>query len=189
VTYKLSGCYWPKANIGLNFVGVNNVVKSIGEHIDCYISRITPRPNDPTYSILKAHLLFEEMLRDYLKRKLPNAAALDGARLSFSQRLALSRSLTPVEQVQGWIWTGVEKLNTLRNYLAHGAGSKDVEKEIDKYVKFFVGAAGAPLPEPLAHVNGSTLSIQSKSPQYLAVDMVTIRMYYMLARELDYEVE
>ncbi|MFD1710526.1 hypothetical protein FVQ98_06655 [Ottowia sp. GY511] len=165
------------------------MVKSIGEHVDLYLSHITPRPNDPTYSVLKAHLLFEEMLRGYLRRKLPNAAALDGARLSFSQRLALCRSLTPVEQVQGWLWTGVEKLNTLRNYLAHGAGSKDLEKEIDKYVKFVVDAAGTPLPEPTAHANSSTPDMQANSLNYLAVDMVTIRLYYLLAGELGFKVD
>lgn len=165
------------------------MVKSIGEHVDLYLSHITPKPNDPTYSVLKAHLFFEEMLRGYLRRKLPNAAALDGARLSFSQRLALCRSLTPVEQVQGWLWTGVEKLNTLRNFLAHGPGSKDLEKEIDKYIKFVVDAAGAPLPKPAVHTTNSTFSIQPDSPKYLAVDMVTIRMYYLLAGELGFKVD
>ena len=172
----------------VSFVGSYNVVKSIDEHIDFYISYITPRPNDSTYSVLKAHLLFEEMLRGYLRVKLPSAAALDGARLSFSQRLALCRSLTPVEQVQSWLWTGVEKLNTLRNYLAHGAGNKDLEKEIDKYVKFFVDEADAPLPEPKGNPASSNPSMQSKSPNYLAVDMVTIRMYYLLAAELGFKV-
>ena len=66
---------------------------------------------------------------------------------------------------------------------------EDLEKEIDKYVKFVVDAAGAPLPEPTAHTTSSTSSIQSKSPNYLAVDMVTIRMYYLLAGGLGFKVD
>ena len=42
-----------------------------------YMRWITPTPGDPTYSLLKAHLLFEELLRTYLAHNLPHADALD----------------------------------------------------------------------------------------------------------------
>ena len=165
------------------------MVESFREHVDLYLGHITPKPNDPTYSILKAHLLFEEMLRAYLRKKLPNPDALDGARLSFSQKLALSRSLTPVTQVQAWVWTGVEKLNTLRNHLAHGAGNKDIEKEVDKYVKFIIHAGSSPLPEPKENNDGLISNKELKSPKYLAVDMVTVRMYYHLSGALGFKID
>jgi hypothetical protein len=61
---------------------------------DRFLSTITLQQGDPTFSILKAHLLFEEILRAHLELCLPNPRALAGARLSFAQVLALVRALS-----------------------------------------------------------------------------------------------
>ncbi|MGJ7541554.1 hypothetical protein [Variovorax sp. LT1R16] len=159
------------------------------KHVDNYLALITPDPYDPTYSILKAHLIFEELLRSHLKISMPNAAALVGARLSFSQRLAVVRAITPPTQVHAWIWMGIEKLNALRNQLAHGSGDKNVDLEVTKYVQYIVKSSGTPLPQPAGQSIEVVDSEARRAPGYLAVDMVTILMYYRFAEQLGFKTD
>ena len=53
------------------------------ESFDLFVRAITPVGGDPTYTVLKSHLLIEDMLVEYIHRKLPNPKAMRGARLSF----------------------------------------------------------------------------------------------------------
>src|SRR5688572_6119426 len=91
--------------------------------IENYLNFITPIPGDPTYSLLKAHLLFEELLRAYLTRTLRHPGALEGARLTFVQLLAVARSCSSAPP-DHWCWAAVGKLNKLRNMLSHEAAPK-----------------------------------------------------------------
>jgi hypothetical protein len=161
------------------------MVSSIDEHMSRYLDLITPKAHDPTYSLLKAHLIFEEMLRAYLKQILPCPDALAGTRLTFSQRLAIARSITPVAQVDDWVWKGVEKLNKLRNLLAHEGGGKDLANELPKFVNFLIDAGLPPLPKADRLVTGSQTPV---SGLYLGVDMVTIGLYYRLAAQLGFKI-
>lgn len=161
------------------------MVSSIDEHMSRYLDLITPKAADPTYSILKAHLIFEEMLRAYLKQTLPCPDALSGTRLTFSQRLAIARSITPIAQVDDWVWTGVEKLNKLRNLLAHEGGGKNLAGELPKFVEFLVDAGLPPLPKADRVLTSSQTPV---SGLYLSVDMVTMGLYYRLAAQLGFSV-
>jgi hypothetical protein len=73
---------------------------------------------DEIVLVLKAHLVAESFLYEILYDQLPNAAALDNSRLSFSQLLSIVESLRPSKREQ-WIWLSFRHLNSLRNEYAH----------------------------------------------------------------------
>lgn len=77
---------------------------------------------DDESAILKAHLLIEEMLRDFCLEVVPNPLFLRGARLTFKQTMLLARSLLnpPVRDLNlDWVWNSLNQINKLRNMLAH----------------------------------------------------------------------
>jgi hypothetical protein len=151
--------------------------------LDPYLRHITPMQTDPTYSILKAHLLFEEMLRDYLNRALPNPSALESARLSFAQLLAVVRALSKNVPVDHWHWKAISELNKLRNTLAHNLEPAALGEKIEKYVEYVVRESGNPLPPPSALLrSGEARSVGG--PLYLDVDMVTAGLFMYTAASL-----
>lgn len=153
--------------------------------VENYLKFITPTPGDPTYSLLKAHLLFEELLRAYLTRTLRHPGALDGARLTFVQLLAVARSCSSASP-DHWCWAAVAKLNKLRNMLSHEGAPKALSEKIGEYVSFVIGQSDAPLPEskhPFTHASAGA----SSEPLYLAVDMATIGLYYSFSVLLGFD--
>jgi hypothetical protein len=154
-------------------------------NIKNYLKFITPTPGDPTYSLLKAHLLFEELLRAYLARTLQHSEALEGARLTFVQLLAVARACSDVSP-DHWCWAAVTKLNKLRNLLSHETAPKALSEKIGEYVSFVVAQSGAPLPEAKRSLNGPPTGASS-GPLYLAVDLATIGLYYSFSGLLGYD--
>lgn len=157
-------------------------------NIDGYLRWITPTPGDPTYSLLKAHLLFEELLRAYLARVLPHSSALEGSRLTFVQLLAVTRASSSHLEPDHWIWKAIGDLNKLRNMLSHEARPKAMAERMNAYTKFIVQNAKVPLPQPASGEDGSPLAPSGKH-LYSAVDMVTIGLYYSAAVALGFDVQ
>lgn len=104
------------------------------------------KPGDVTLSILKAHLLFEEMLRQYLVKSLPNPKALEGSRLSFIQLVAVARSFSREVEPDSWLWVAIQRLNKLRNILAHELAGDTLIKEVELYKAYCLQYL-PPLPE------------------------------------------
>lgn len=98
-----------------------------------------PRSKDITLIILKGHLLVEQEMNDILDDILTESKALREARMTFSHRLAiiksiygpLSRSIFPYNQII--------KLNSLRNQLVHNMEPRDLEKNIVAFVQEIEG--------------------------------------------------
>lgn len=147
--------------------------ESVVGNFERFLSAITQRFGDPTFSILKAHLIFEEVLRTYLERKLPNASALSGARLSFAQVLAIVRSLQPPE-FDDWQWEAVAKLNTLRNQFSHHLAPSERDAKIEAYVSFVTAGFGQPLPPPKGSISSRPAT---GGPYYQAIDMANAGLF------------
>ena len=154
----------------------------VTNNVENYINYITPKPGDPTYSILKAHLLFEELLRAFLSRTLPHPEALEGSRLTFLQLLSVAQACSAAQN-NHWCWIGLKKLNKLRNMLSHETTPKDLADKTNDYVKFITDNSGIPLPAP------PTTSSPSNSAQhgYLSVDLVTVGLYYYFSNTLGFD--
>lgn len=88
---------------------------------------------DRTLVVLKGHLLVEEMLRQYVDQKFDKPEELAAARLTFQQCLCLARAFesNPLHEK---LWLSVEKLNNLRNKLAHSLEPKNIDAHIKEFL-------------------------------------------------------
>lgn len=170
------------------------------DHLKGYIQWITPKLGDPTYSLLKAHLLFEELLRSYLDRVLPHAKALEGARLTFVQLLALAKACSPHIEPSHWIWTAIGELNKLRNTLSHETRPKALEEKLQQYQRLIIENTGRPLPPSVHQATGDSADNRvrgghnttlegSNSHLFTSIDLVTINLYYSTAGALGYKLD
>ena len=157
-------------------------------NISNYMRWITPKAGDPTYSLLKAHLLFEELLNSYLTRSLPHSSALDGARLTFAQTLAVARASSRHIEPDHWVWKAISDLNRIRNSLSHEAQPKDLPKKMNDYVAFVIGNTKNPLPGPAARGSTDDMPNAADGHLFTAADMATIGLYYTTASFLGFSV-
>lgn len=97
--------------------------------------RHMPRSSTLTLIVLTGHLLIEEELNKCLAAKLREPTALFDARLNFSQRLALFHALLGSEKDYPFPYSSLEKLNALRNQLAHNLEPKDLENRIKTFLE------------------------------------------------------
>lgn len=159
-----------------------------GVTFDFFMRAITPVGTNTTYSILRAHLAFEEVIDAYLERELPSPTALESARLTFAQKLAVARALSDQEISDDWSWQGVKRLNKLRNMLSHQLEPATLSEEIQSYIDFVTTQSGKPLPTPKA--GGS----HYRSPKYgehaySAVDMVNGGLFTYFSSGLGFDLQ
>lgn len=157
-------------------------------NINNYMRWITAQVGDPTYSLLKAHLLFEELLNAYLARSLAHASALHGARLTFAQTLAVARASSRHIEPEHWVWKAIADLNRIRNSLSHEAQPKDLPKKMADYVAFVVANTNRPLPEAALRAGPEGMPNATQGHHFTAADMVTIGLYYTTAAVLGFNV-
>lgn len=94
-----------------------------------------PTTDDLTLIVLKGHLLVEEEINDILDMKLKDSSAIYQARLGFHQRLAVLKALTGTGPDAPFQYSSIEKLNTLRNKIAHNLAPNDFERKIISFLK------------------------------------------------------
>jgi hypothetical protein len=142
-----------------------------------------PQAGDLTLLVLKAHLLFEELLRDFLKKQLRHPEAIQGARLSFAQVLKLSQALASTLDTDDWRWKALIELNRLRNSMAHEFESDSSETIISRIVAIVGPELGGGLPRiDLAPKNPET---GGTHPQAFALAIVGL--YAVLAVRLGFD--
>lgn len=107
------------------------------------IRYLKPATDDPTYLVLKAHLLEEEVLYRFIESLAHRPSSLGDARLGFAQLVALSRSFHRYSKEDWWGWVALKKLNSLRNLLAHNLEPKDLKEKIVEFSVFVADAIGA----------------------------------------------
>lgn len=103
-----------------------------GEQIDELVEALIPKRGDPTFAVLKAHLLIEDYLTEYIETKVRHANYLQQARLTFAQKASLARAFN-ARANDDWIWDGIRKLSELRNELAHRRKSAKVEGKVREF--------------------------------------------------------
>ncbi|WP_200377930.1 hypothetical protein [Rubrivivax gelatinosus] len=157
-----------------------------GPGVDRFLSVITPKMGDPTYSVLRAHLLFEELLRDFVAKQFVHPTALQGARLSFAQLLAIGRAAAVTLEPNDWRWAALDKLNRLRNLLAHNIEAEVVTDKVQALISFAVREVGIPLPEPQAKMPADA-PVPVSGPRYTALDMVLCGLHTQLAALLGFD--
>lgn len=95
------------------------------------------------HTLLKGHLLIEEVLSSILEKLAFHPQHLTEARLTFKQKVVLCRSLC-LDQDQCGTWELILAINSLRNELAHRLKSKERDKRLQKlkerYLKEVAGS-------------------------------------------------
>ncbi|WP_334189441.1 hypothetical protein [Noviherbaspirillum sp.] len=157
-------------------------------NIEGYLRWITPKPVDPTYSVLKAHLLLEELLRAFLAKTLPHPEVLRGARLTFGQLLAVARSCCTSVSPDHWMWKAIADLNKLRNMLSHEVEPKDLAEKISEYADFVALQSKTPFPEPTLG-KGENIPPNFDQPLFGLVDIATLGLYIQAAAKLGFDVD
>ncbi|WP_262787917.1 hypothetical protein [Enterobacter cloacae] len=83
---------------------------------------------DTTSIILKGHLFVEELLFDILKLHCRNSVPIENIKLGFSHKLSLVHAMfgshLPGVEFPKNVWAALDKLNKLRNALAHNIDSR-----------------------------------------------------------------
>jgi hypothetical protein len=144
---------------------------------DRFMKVITPGRADPTYSLLKAHLLFEELLNAYLNSVLRHPVALAEARFTFAELLVVAKASSPHLPPDDWRWVALARLNKLRNLLAHNLEPKQYQKVEEEFIDLVVKGTGIPLPTSELKVQAGE---RSADPMYCAVDMATAGLFASL---------
>jgi hypothetical protein len=122
---------------------VPRLPKTDRDHLERLVRFLKPATEDPTYLVLKAHLLAEEVLYRFIESQAHRPGSLSDARLGFAQLVALCRSFHRFSKEDWWGWTALKKLNTLRNLLAHNLEPKDLRDRIVEFSVFVADAIGA----------------------------------------------
>ncbi|WP_426787515.1 hypothetical protein [Xanthomonas campestris] len=87
--------------------------------------------------ILRGHLHIEQMLRALIDEWAVNPKYVTEAKLSFSQKLNIVRSLN-LHHPDEPIWQALGALNSLRNDFAHQLNSDQREKKIQRFIALTV---------------------------------------------------
>lgn len=98
--------------------------------VSIYIGKTT----DTETLIIKAHLLCERFLYQYVESRIKTSKQLHEARLSFRQLLRLARSYHQKSEMQ-WLWECLDKLNSIRNTYAHKLETESLNHLIDDFSK------------------------------------------------------
>jgi hypothetical protein len=107
------------------------------------------RSNDFALVVLKGHLLMEESVNRLLAALLYRPEAIESANLRFHQKLCLIRALAPVGP-NGVVFRfadAAEKLNTMRNRLAHHLDYPQMEAQATDFLSLCEDPEEADDPE------------------------------------------
>jgi len=84
--------------------------------------------------VLKAQILIERFMIQFLKRQSKNEQALNNARFSFRHLMTMSQ-LHHEHQEKAWLWELLEKLCKIRNDFAHTLEVELVEVSIKDFIR------------------------------------------------------
>lgn len=97
------------------------------------IAQHLPEEGDLTLITLKGHLLVEEMLDTIVASKCKDKSILVGVEIGFYVKLKLAAALVGSE-ASPLVWSMAEKLNALRNALAHKLEHPLAQKRLETFL-------------------------------------------------------
>ena len=84
-------------------------------------------------NLLRTHLVFEGLLKEFIMIRIENPKHLPD--LTFYKTLYLAKSLSKDPKLED-LWNALEKLNGLRNKLAHHFSLKGFDSQLETFLKF-----------------------------------------------------
>lgn len=113
-----------------------------------------PKNGDTELSLLKCHLLIEEVLTKLIVKAAKHPEYVQKARLTFAQKSLIARSMSDLER-ETWLWGALKKLNDARNELAHGLSLEEIRSRLDDFIRFVEAEKGAPETDSIGPTFGA----------------------------------
>ncbi|HEY9074219.1 MAG TPA: hypothetical protein VIN67_08825 [Desulfobaccales bacterium] len=107
-----------------------------------------PINGDIELSILKCHLLIEELLSKIINNEAKHSKYLDKANLRFIQKIYLARAFNQGKD-DIWPWDAIKKLNDTRNKLAHGLSLEEINIRCNSFIEHVEKVQGRPEDDSL----------------------------------------
>lgn len=101
-----------------------------------------PSESDPTLLVLKAHLIFEEVIYDFNQPQSHQPKYIEDARLSCAQCISLAKAFHRFSRPDWWAWIALSKLNSLRNLLAHNLEPTNTKEKIVDFTVYVAQSIG-----------------------------------------------
>ena len=102
-----------------------------------------PENGDKELSLLKCHLLVEELLTLIIERNMKRPEFLQDINLSFHHKLVLAQGFTGGSRHE-WVWKAIAALSVARNALAHNLDKKVVDEKLEKFMNCVESVEGPP---------------------------------------------
>jgi hypothetical protein len=119
------------------------MAKLVAGYLEKYFERFMEhmhQVDDVAVTILKGHLLIEEIIDNILEMIFFHAEELPGARLTFIQKVALARAYA-LRKNKDQEWNLVLAINELRNGTAHELVGEKRRRKLDEVRKVYVAGA------------------------------------------------
>ena len=146
-----------------------------------------PRNGDLELSLLKCHLLVEEVLTKLILDSTKHPNYVQKARLTFAQKTSLARSVSNLEH-RTWLWRAIAKLNDARNELAHGLSVEDIKAKLEEFVRFVEAEEGAPGSDVITQTFGrfhwAAYKVFGVLSAYAHFDPTAVKLAGAAARDL-----
>jgi len=126
---------------------------SPSEKFEEFLTHLPVTASDRTLMALKGHLLVEQALREFICKRVAKPERIQGVQMSFPALLSFASSLDDGDSM-AWVWKAAEKLNQVRNKLAHYLNHEKIEtleRGFVEYVRNNDGEMLVPLLEPLKY--------------------------------------
>jgi hypothetical protein len=150
---------------------------------DRFLETVTPQPGDPTFPILKTHLLIEDVLRTYLEHIAHNDAPIRKAKLTFAQTLQIARAFCPNVTQDHWIWKAMGDLNKFRNDLSHNLEPEELAVRTNEFASSIITAIGRPVPKSLTSAEYAEYLTKAKEDgretyrKFYKIDIALVGLY------------
>ncbi|MCP5306762.1 MAG: hypothetical protein H6953_15060 [Chromatiaceae bacterium] len=116
----------------------SKALQELKTFIERSMEHVPDGDTDHSLVILKAHLLSEEVLCEFIYGRLPHAERLhlERSHWSFSNKRELAMACSEVHAESNWVWEGLRRLNRLRNLYGHQLEPDDIEAQKGNFVSF-----------------------------------------------------
>ena len=98
------------------------------------MTHLPAEDSDLTLIVLKGHLVLEEELNSAVASRVDHPKHILDAELEFAQLLFVAKALF-FRADDSWVWSGIKKLNSIRNVLAHTLEPKNLDEKLQEFVE------------------------------------------------------
>ncbi|WP_163130835.1 hypothetical protein [Agarivorans sp. Alg241-V36] len=134
---------------------------------------VLPESGDKELTLLKAHLVIEEVLTKILAKECVNEKYLNEAKLQFHQKVKLVRAFYQLTH-SDWIWKALHNLNQARNHMSHNLTKHELENKISAFTNYVA-------------LHNTNLFKEDNAGKFSDFHMATFATYIPLAAYVSFE--